>query len=83
MARRCLDVSLETIINLHNAAGYMRRRFHEKKRPHLATVYRWTTRGLQGIVLESVQIGGKRYTSLEAIQRFIERLSSSEKGERS
>ncbi|MEQ8763208.1 MAG: DUF1580 domain-containing protein [Planctomycetota bacterium] len=61
----------------------MRRRFHEKKRPHLATVYRWTTRGLQGIVLESVQIGGKRYTSLEAIQRFIERLSSSEKGERS
>ena len=37
----------------------------------LGTVYRWTTAGCCGCVLESVQIGGTRCTTREAVVRFI------------
>jgi Protein of unknown function (DUF1580) len=45
-------------------------------RPHLATVYRWFTRGVRGgIKLETALVGGRRFTSREAVQRFVDRLS--------
>jgi hypothetical protein len=45
-------------------------------RPHLATVYRWFTKGVRGgIKLETVLVGGRRFTSREAVQRFVDRLS--------
>jgi hypothetical protein len=42
----------------------------------LATLYRWSTIGCRGVVLETLQVGGTRCTSLEALQRFFDRLSS-------
>lgn len=45
------------------------------RRLHVSAVYRWTLRGIKGIVLESIRIGGTTYTSREAIQRFSERLA--------
>jgi hypothetical protein len=39
-------------------------------------IERWRTRGIRGIVLETVKVGGTRYTTAEAIQRFIERLNT-------
>jgi hypothetical protein len=45
-------------------------------RPHLATVYRWMVKGVRGgIRLETALVGGRRFTSREAIQRFVDRLS--------
>src|SRR5262245_66623007 len=45
-------------------------------RPHLATVYRWFQRGVRGgIKLETALVGGRRFTSREAVQRFVDRLS--------
>jgi hypothetical protein len=44
-------------------------------RPHISTLMRWALRGVKGVRLETVVIGGRRFTSLEAIQRFIARLS--------
>lgn len=35
------------------------------------TVWRWTTRGVSGHVLESFNVGGKRFTTEEAFQRWI------------
>jgi hypothetical protein len=43
---------------------------------HLSSVYRWTTVGIRGVVLETIQVGGRRLTSVEALQRFAERLSA-------
>lgn len=40
-------------------------------RPHVATVWRWILKGLNGIKLGSVKVGGRRYTSAEAIESFI------------
>jgi len=45
------------------------------KRPHLATWYRWISRGVRGVRLESVRVGGTSYTSAEALQRFADRLT--------
>ena len=36
-------------------------------RPHISTVYRWMNSGK----LESLMIGGRRWTSVEAISRFV------------
>ena len=44
-------------------------------RKHVATVYRWSTVGYCGVVLETIQVGGTRCTSHEAVQRFCERLT--------
>jgi Protein of unknown function (DUF1580) len=41
-------------------------------KPHISTVVRWTRQGVKGVRLETVVIGGRRFTSLEAIQRFIQ-----------
>ena len=45
--------------------------------PHPGTVFRWITKGLRGgIKLETSMVGGRRYTTHEALQRFIERTTT-------
>jgi len=65
----------ENLITLSAAAKRLPQR-RRGKRPHASTLFRWTTRGLRGVVLESTQVGGTRCTSLEALQRFFNRLKS-------
>lgn len=45
------------------------------KRLHVSCIYRWTVTGCRGVILESVQIGGTRCTSREAVLRFLEQLT--------
>lgn len=40
-----------------------------------ATVHRWATIGIRGVVLEVLAIGGTRHTTESAIIRFFERLT--------
>lgn len=43
------------------------------QRPHLATVLRWTMKpNRHGLQLESVFLGGRRLTSIEAVRRFMD-----------
>lgn len=42
----------------------------------IATIQRWRKRGVRGVTLETILIGGSRYTSLQAIQRFIDALNA-------
>jgi Protein of unknown function (DUF1580) len=39
-------------------------------RPHCATIARWASKGRNGVKLETVVIGGRRFTSLEAVERL-------------
>ena len=48
---------------------------HKKRRPDISTIYRWSTKGLKGVVLETCQVGGTRCVSREAIARFFAQLS--------
>ncbi len=41
------------------------------KRMHYSTVYRWVTKGVRGRRLESLLVGGVRYTTIEALRRFL------------
>jgi hypothetical protein len=40
-------------------------------RPNVATLWRWRTAGCRGHRLETILFGGRRYTSREAISRFL------------
>jgi hypothetical protein len=69
-----IDSTTETPISLAEAAKTVPRRCRGRK-THLSTIDRWATVGVRGIVLETLQCGGSRCTSREALQRFFERLS--------
>lgn len=72
-----IDVSSEALVALSVVPRYLPRRRGGKK-PHVSCIYRWTTSGCRGVVLESVQVGGTRCTSREALARFFERLTYGE-----
>ena len=78
--RTMIDPTTETVFSLTEATeakhGLPRRR--QGKRPHVSCLYRWTTTGCRGIVLESIQIGGTRCTSREALARFFARLTQAD-----
>ena len=69
-----IDPNSETLLSLADAARILPRRRGGKK-PHISCLYRWTTAGCKGILLESIQVGGTRCTSREALARFFERLT--------
>jgi hypothetical protein len=55
----------ETLLTLTQAAN------HLPVRPHASTLWRWYKRGVRGIKLETLVVAGRRYTSLEALERFV------------
>jgi len=65
--RMSIDVESESLIPFCDA----RTAFPGGKRLSLATLHRWRLTGVRGIKLETVLIGGSRYTSAEAISRFV------------
>ena len=40
------------------------------KRPHVSTIWRWARKGCRGVKLETVRLGGRFLTSIEALERF-------------
>jgi len=42
------------------------------KKPHVSTLWRWCLKGCKGVRLESICIGGKRFVTATAIERFVE-----------
>lgn len=61
------DLTKEALLTLNEA----RSAFPGGKRLGLATIQRWRMRGVRGVKLETLLVGGMRYTSREAIARFI------------
>ena len=64
-----IDFSKEQSITLAQVPIHVPRR--GGKKVHSSTVYRWATKGARGRVLESVMVGGIRYTTIEAVRRFL------------
>lgn len=58
-----IDVLKDELIGMDAVAALL------PQKPHVATVYRWATRGLNGVVLETV-FTRPRFTTVEAVQRF-------------
>jgi hypothetical protein len=65
-----IDTTTEILIPFGQAP-----RHYPGYRPHISTCHRHRLRGVGGIRLETVRIGGRRFTSVEAIRRFVERVN--------
>jgi hypothetical protein len=68
----------ENLVSVAEAAKIISERLPNRRGGRalsVTTVYRWFSRGLRGVRLEYVQVGGTRAVSLEALDRFFERLS--------
>ena len=64
-----LDFSKEEAIQLSDVPLHVPKR--RGKKVHYSTVYRWATKGARGRTLETVLSGGIRYTTVEAVSRFL------------
>lgn len=69
-----IDPNTESVLSLTDATRTLPPR-RGGKRPHVSCLYRWTTSGCKGVILESIQIGGTRCTSRESLARFFEALT--------
>jgi hypothetical protein len=74
-----IDSRLEELISLADAARLLPAR-RRGKRPHISCLYRLTTVGCRGVILESAMVGGTRCTSRKALARFISRLTALQGG---
>ena len=70
-----IDIATETVISFADTPRHVPRR-RGGKHPNVATIYRWAQRGCKGIRLEYVQVAGTKCTSVEALQRFFDRLTN-------
>lgn len=61
-----IDVAHEDLIHFPEAAKEF-----PGRAPSLQTLHRWRLKGVRGVRLETAIVGGLRYTSREAIARFI------------
>ena len=64
------ELLTETLVSLAKAA-----REEVPTRPHHSTVWRWSKKGIKGVKLETVVIGGFTYTTREAVARCCERIN--------
>lgn len=64
-----IDIAHEEIITPAQAARYF------PQRPHRSAIYRWMRDCRPHRRLESILIGGRRFTSLEAIARWVAELN--------
>lgn len=62
-----VSLANESLLTLAQA----RSAFPGRNRLGLATLHRWRLKGVRGVRLETCLIGGLRYTSKEAIERFF------------
>lgn len=73
-----MDLANEQLIPFSEA----REAFPGRKRVGLATLHRWRLRGVRGgVVLETMVVGGQRFTSVEAIARFVAAMNRSEQSQ--
>lgn len=69
-----INIENEELLTLVAATKRLPPNDRTGKLVHIATVHRWCSLGgVGGVQLETVKIGGVRYTSAEALRRFVAR----------
>lgn len=72
-----IDTRKEELIPLSKAVRLLPR-FGRDKHPHPSTLWRWHKKGLDGAKLECVRVGKRLCTSVEALDRFLNRCSDTQ-----
>ena len=70
-----IDIAHEHLVTFSELARSLPRRRGDRP-VHVATIHRWRSRGLKGIRLEAIRIGGAWHSSREAFGRFADRLTA-------
>ena len=66
--------SFDDLVPLDQAAKLLPNRVHK------STIFRWQSRGVRGVRLETVRIGGRRYVSRDSLTRFALESTSAASG---
>lgn len=64
-----INISNEELLKLSSAPAYIEEL--SGNRVHTATIFRWRKKGIAGVCLETIDIGGAPFTSKEALSRFF------------
>ena len=75
-----IDLAIEKVVTLGSAPNVLPRR-RRGKQPHASTIYRWAKMGVIAddgvrVFLETIRVGRTLCTSVEALQRFCDYLST-------
>jgi hypothetical protein len=76
-----IDLRIEQPISLAQAAKLIPPT-RQAKPVHVSTVLRWILRGMRGVHLEALRLGGRWVTTQEALARFSEALTAKHSPER-
>lgn len=69
------DTWAKTYYSLREAAAIL------PGRPHVSTLVRWRTRGVHGVKLATVKIGGRRMVESSALDEFLEAVTAAADGQ--
>ncbi|MBN8600539.1 MAG: DUF1580 domain-containing protein [Planctomycetes bacterium] len=69
-----IEIDKENLVLLSEVPKILPKR--NGKAVHLSACYRWMRSGLSGVRLETVLVGGQRFTSKEALNRFWHRVTA-------
>lgn len=67
----------ESLLSLSEATNELAR--VRGKKPHVSTLWRWAKKGIRGVKLEVICVGGQIITSKEALDRFCKNLAKAPK----
>ena len=71
-----IDVTRDTLIRFRDLPSWSKK--HCGKRIHPSTFQRWRLRGVRGVKLASILIGGERFSSEEALQLFFDEITAAD-----
>ena len=68
-----INMQTERVGSLADVARWLPK--YQGTKIHTSTLWRWTSRGLRGVRLEYLRLGGRILTSVEAVTRFAAKLN--------
>jgi len=69
-----IEIEKENLVLLSEVPKILPKR--KGKAVHLSACYRWMRSGLSGVRLETILVGGQRFTSTQALNRFWARVTA-------
>ena len=62
-----MDCNIDDLITIAEAAELI------PGKPHICSVHRWILKGINGVTLKAVRVGGRRFKSREWVREFIDK----------
>ncbi len=77
-----IDQAQQPFICLRDVPGAVRRMTGVRQNPNIQTVRRWTTKGVKGTKLETIDLGGRIATTETMLRTFFDSINRARSGDR-